>query len=216
MLVINFKNYPETIGAKGLNLARELELVAQNFPKVETILAVSPVEVFRISSEVNLPIFSQHVDPFETGQTTGFITPEALREAGAKGTLINHSEHPLSAGMIGTTIRRCRDVGLTTIVCAASPAAVEQIKKFEPNFIAYEPPELIGGDVSVVEAEPQIISEAVALSSPVPLLVGAGVHSRKDIETARRMRALGVLVSSDIVLAEKPQEEMRDLLDGFR
>lgn len=220
MLIINFKNYSQALGEQGVRLAKDLEEAASEFPDVEVILAISPVDVFRISQAVKLPIFSQHVDPFETGQTTGWVIPEAVKAAGAVGALINHSERPMAPEMAADAVVRCLEVGLKPVVCAASVEEIGEIKgrlgeDRGPDFYAYEPPELIGGDVSVVEAEPGIVSEAVKISSPIPLLVGAGVHSSEDVEAALKLGAVGVLVSSDIVTAEDPVSEFRDIAEGF-
>lgn len=215
MLIVNFKNYPQALGDAGLELARKLETAAADFSKIKTVLAISPVDVFRISQAIKLPIFSQHVDPFDPGQTTGFVIPEVIKEAGAKGTLINHSEHPMSVDMVEDAVKRCREIDLSTVVCADSLAVVTQVKEFKPDFIAYEPPELIGGDVSVVSAEPDVVSAAVREASPVFLIVGAGVHSGEDVRVALGLGAIGVLVSSDIVTAEDPTKEFSDIAQGF-
>ena len=46
----------------------------------------------------------------------------------------------------------------------------------EPTYIAYEPPELIGGNVSVSSAKPEIIAQAAkACNGKTKLLVGAGL-----------------------------------------
>ena len=231
MLLINFKNYPQVLGEAGLELAKKLNEAAKNFPNVKTVLAVSPVDIFRVSEAVDIPVLSQHVDPYDAGQTTGFVIPEAIKEAGATGALINHSEHPMSLEMMADAIRRCREVGLRTVVCAGSVEMLREIKGClgrvgGPDFFAYEPPELIGGKVSATAAESEVILEAVEAASspfakamgdlrPTPLLVGAGVHSGEDVQVALQLGAVGVLVSSDIVLAENPAEELREMLGGF-
>ena len=213
MLIINFKNYPQTLGERGVELAKNLAQTAKDFPNVKTVLAVPPTNIFRISQAVDIPIFSQHVSAKTTGQTTGFVIAESLKEAGAVGTLINHSEHPLDLESIAPTVHRCQEIELETVVCASSVEAVKEIKK--SNFIAYEPPHLISGQISVTESEPEVIKKAVKAAATTPLLVGAGIHSKKDIQTAIKLGAVGLLVSSDIVLAKSPAKELKELLSGF-
>jgi len=61
------------------------------------------------------------------------------------------------------------------VVCAQSPEECEKLSKFNPDYIAYEPPELIGGDKSVSDAHPELIQKAVRASGDVPTLTGAGI-----------------------------------------
>ncbi|MFW6109923.1 MAG: triose-phosphate isomerase [Patescibacteria group bacterium] len=214
MIIVNFKNYKQSLGEAGVELAKELEETAADFSDVEVVLTVSPVEIFRISSAVDLPVYSQHVDPFEAEQTTGFVTCEAVKAAGAEGSLINHSEHPLSADMVEAAAERCKDQDLKTVVCTDSPLMVMQLVTFA-DVIAYEPPELIGGDVSVTSSEPEIIKEVASAAGNVPLLAGAGVCSEEDVSTALELDAGGVLVSSAIVTSNEPGEALEELLKGF-
>ncbi len=215
MIIINFKNYPGAFGQGSVGLAKQVEEASLNFSELEVILAVPLVDIFRISSQIDIPVFSQHVDPFPPGQTTGFAIPQAVKEAGAEGTLINHSENPMDLDMIRGSVESCKDVGLVSVVCADSPATVGQVKRFSPDYVAYEPPELIGGDVSVVEAESFVVSDAVESASPTPLLVGAGVNSAEDISRGLELGARGVLVSSSIVKAKDPAEAFKGIAQGF-
>jgi len=199
-------------------LAKELEQAAREFPRLRVVLAVSPLDVHQVAGAVSLPVYSQHVDPAGLGQTTGHIAPEAARAAGASGTLVNHSEHPLELEAVTQVVSRCREVGLVTVVCTGSVVTIKEIKGVRgtsPDFVAYEPPELIGGKISVTSAQPEIIKEAVAAAGETSLLVGAGVHSGEDVRAALRLGAVGVLVSSDIVLATDPAREFKDIAQGF-
>ena len=51
-----------------------------------------------------------------------------------------------------------------------------------PDYVAVEPPELIGGDISVTTADPTIVSGTAAavreISKQVGILCGAGVKKR--------------------------------------
>jgi triosephosphate isomerase len=89
----------------------------------------------------------------------------------------------------------------------------------KPTYAAYEPPELIGSKTtSVSKAKPDVIVKAVALSKEagIPLIVGAGVSSAKDVKTCIELGAVGVAVASDVVVANDPKKELLDLTEGFK
>ena len=88
----------------------------------------------------------------------------------------------------------------------------------EPDMIAMEPPELIGGDISVSTARPEAIVEtieAVKSVKSVPVLVGAGIKNGQDVKKAIELGAKGVLVASGIVKAKDPKKAINDLVDGM-
>ena len=70
-----------------------------------------------------------------------------------------------------------------------------------PTYFCIEPPELIGGDVSVSTAHPELIRAAVE-ASPVPVLTGAGVKTGEDLRIAAELGSAGVILASGIVLAQ--------------
>ena len=93
------------------------------------------------------------------------------------------------------------------------------ICSLNPNYVAYEPPELIGSlTTSVAQAQPEIITQAheIANAAGTPLIVGAGVHSREDVKKSLELGAVGVAVASDIVTAKDPRKEILDLVEGFK
>jgi len=62
-----------------------------------SIVAVPQIpDIFRVARSVKIPVFAQHVDGAGAGSFTGHITAECIRDAGARGTLINHSERRLN------------------------------------------------------------------------------------------------------------------------
>ncbi len=182
-ILLNFKTYPEILGKKGWELAKRFAAVEDD-TGASIVLAPPTSDLAHIAKLVHIPVFGQHVDAVEPGQTTGWTPPEALLEAGAAGTLINHSE------------------------------------KLSPEYIAIEPPELIGGDVSVTTAKPEVITKAVdrirAVNPNVGVLCGAGVKTRKDVAKALELGTMGVLLSSGVVKAKDPEKALRDLVKGLR
>jgi triosephosphate isomerase len=218
MLLINFKTYEQGTGKKALLIAIKSDLIARK-KKANIVLSVQFTDIERISKAVGIPVYAQHIDPVEPGSHTGWILPHSVREAGAKGTLINHSEHNIDIHKIGACIGKCKELGLVSVCCAATPSVAAKIAKFSPDYIAIEPPELIGGDVSVSKARPEIITktvDAVSRVNPgVRVLCGAGVHCREDVAKAIELGSAGVLVASAIVKSAKPYDVIMDLIGGF-
>ncbi|MFB6294874.1 MAG: triose-phosphate isomerase, partial [Candidatus Nanohaloarchaea archaeon] len=148
------------------------------------------------------------------GSNTGKDIAETLAFNGADGVLINHSEDQVPTEVVEACVNRADAAGLETIVCAESPVMAETVSAFAPDFVAFEPPELIGGGVSVASAQPDLVEEAVKRSE-VPVLTGAGVKGREDVEKALALGTVGVLVASGVVKADDPGEAVRDLVAGF-
>jgi triosephosphate isomerase (TIM) len=218
-IVLNFKTYPETLGKKGWELAKRFEAVADE-TGASIVLAPPTSDLAHIAKLVHIPVFGQHVDAVEPGQTTGWTPPEALLEAGAAGTLINHSERKVAWEEMAKSVPRCQDLGLEVIACADDIVEAETLAKLSPEYIAIEPPELIGGNVSVTAAKPEVVQGAVnrirAANPDVSVLCGAGVKARKDVAKALELGTVGVLLSSGVVKAKDPEKALRDLVKGLR
>ena len=100
IIVINLKTYKS--GKDAVKLAKAISKAGSNI-----ILGAQPTDITLISKAVKNPIYAQHVDFQEPGRNTGFILPEAVKAAGAKGVFLNHSEHRLSMNVIKKTVAFC-------------------------------------------------------------------------------------------------------------
>ncbi len=214
-MIINFKVYTEVEGVSALRLSQTCQKVAE---ESGVGIAVCPpmVELSRVASEIDIPVFSQNVDPRKPGSGTGFTTPSLVKATGAYGSLINHSEHKQPVSDVGTCVSMCKELGLVTCVCADTTEVATELASFSPDFIAVEPPELIGGDISVTTANPEIVSMTVksvkAVDSDIAVLCGAGVKTGEDVKAAIELGAEGVLLASGVVKAKDPESVIRDLI----
>jgi triosephosphate isomerase len=156
-IVLNVKTYAEATGNKALEIAMLMEKVSKE-TGTSMAIAVQATDISLCSKKVSIPVWSEHIDPIKPGSHTGWTLPEAVKDAGAIGTLINHSEHRLIIADIDTCITRSKELNLDHIVCSNNVGTSKAIAAFSPNFIAVEPPELIGGDISVTTADPDIVS----------------------------------------------------------
>lgn len=217
VIVVNFKTYAEATGESAVELAKICEEIAKETGK-NIIVAVQEADMYRVAQAVSIPVFSQDIEPIEPGAHTGHTLPEAIKESGAVGTLLNHSEYRFPMDMLIKSIKRAKEIGLFTIVCAPTPELASEIAEFIPSMIAIEPPELIGGEISVSTAKPRIISDTISQVhkvNNVPVLCGAGVKDKNDVEVAIKLGAEGVLVASHVVKAEDPAKVLRELVEGM-
>jgi triosephosphate isomerase len=144
---------------------------------------------------------------------------EAIKEAGAIGTLVNHSERRLRLDEIRWIVEKARTLGLETIVCAATAEESAAVAMFKPSAVAVEPPELIGTGRAVSREKPEVITRSVELvrkvAPDVPVLCGAGVESGEDVKRALELGAQGVLVASAIVKARDWVEKIREMAEAM-
>ena len=206
IIALNLKVYKESLGKKGMELcqiASEVSLLTG----VRIIVAPQSIDL-REAVQVCGDVFAQHVDAAAQGAFTGTLTVEALKEAGVKGSIVNHSEHRMPEETISATIARLKEAGLESMLCTKDAEESARLAKYEPTYIAVEPPELIGSGVSVSTAKPEVVSgtvEAVAKVNATPVLCGAAVSNAADVKKAVELGAMGVLVASAFVKSADPK-----------
>lgn len=213
VLFVNFKTYEKGTGERAEELAGACEkLVGETKKNIVPVVQVG--DLYRVSEKVDVPAYAQTIDLIDYGSHTGHVLPEDLVKNGAEGVVINHSEDKREIKVVEACIERAEDVGLNTLVCAETPEKVETISSFQPDVIAIEPPKLIGGDISVSEARPSLIKKSVKRTE-TPMICGAGIKTKKDVEKALELGARGIFVASGIVKAEDPKDKMRELTQPF-
>ncbi|HDM25448.1 MAG TPA: triose-phosphate isomerase [Thermoplasmatales archaeon] len=219
IIIVNVKTYSEAIGEKAVELAEIMDKLAKE-TSASLAIAVQHTDIQKVADSVDIPVLAQHIDPISPGSHTGWVLPETVKEAGANGTLINHSEHRLKLADIDTCVRRAEENKLTTVVCSNNIRASKAIAALEPDFVAVEPPELIGGDISVTTANPEIVKGTVEevrkISKNIGILCGAGVKNGKDVEKAIELGTDGVLLASGVVKAQDKERVLRDLISGLK
>ena len=215
VLMINLKTYAESSGKNALKIVRAAERALKK-EKGRIIIVPQLVDLRMITTNTKLWVFAQHVDTSERGAHTGSVNIDSLKEAGAKGVLINHSEKRLPLAKIKETINLCRRKNMISVVCTKTVAETARVVKYKPDFVAIEPPELIGGKVSISEAKPKLIERTAKAANNVEVLCGAGVHIEEDVRTAKELGSKGVLVASGVVKAKNIEKEILSLLRGFK
>ena len=211
---MNFKTYLEATGKRAIELAKVAEEVSRE-NGVTIIVAPQFTDIEPVAKTVDIPVFSQHVDSITPGARTGHVLVEAVKSAGAEGSLIHHSEKRIEPSDIASSVKLCADADLLSLVCADTTPASVEIAKMVPDMLAIEPPELIGTGISVSKARPELITESVKeirkVNRRVRVLCGAGVTTAEDVSKALELGSEGVLVASGVVKSKDPRTVLQSM-----
>ena len=207
--IVNLKTYSESLG-------NNTEVILKKFINKRTtdgLKIAVPVTRIHLGKEFE-NLISQHVDSVSFGAHTGHILMEELISFGIRGSLVNHSERRIPKSTIKSTISKANELDFNLIICSKDLEETREICEMGASVVAYEPPELIGGDTSVAISKPHIIEQAVAICQRygAQLLVGAGIKNKKDAEISRELGASGILVSSGVVRAKDPFYALNSLM----
>ena len=217
LIVVNFKTYATAMGQKAVELAQAMERASNEHVRMVAVVSAFDLHAVKLAAPT-LEVWSQHLDPVGQGSFTGWLQPENAIERGSKGTIINHAEHKVDMNHVQELMEQLPDE-FPICACAADVEEAHRLAEFGPTFIAVEPPELIGGDISVTTADPAIVSDTVAavrnINSNVRVLCGAGVKDGKDVRTAVELGAHGVLLASGVTKASDVDAVLADLVAGL-
>lgn len=215
IVILNFKTYLESTGEKALNLAKISQEVAEE-TGVNIAVAPQHADLLRISSQMSIPVLAQHVDAVDAGGHTGSVLLESVKDAGASGTLINHSEMRMKLADIQQVVKKATEQEMISVLCTNNIETSAAAATLQPTFVAIEPPELIGSGIPVSQAEPEIVEGTVdimhQINPDVKVLCGAGISTGEDMKAALDLGSEGVLLASGIVLAEDPKKALLDLV----
>jgi len=217
MIIVNFKTYSEATGRKAVELARKAKKVSDE-TRVSIGVAPQFADIATVVEAVDIPVFAQHIDPIKPGNYTGHVLAESVKDAGAIGTLINHSERQLKLSDINGIIGITRENDLLSLVCANNPSISAAVAALKPDIIAIEPPELIGTGIPVSKAKPEVVTSTIRLvrevNPKVTVLCGAGITRGEDVAAALKLGTQGVLVASGIVKAKDPYTVLHEFAEA--
>lgn len=214
IILINYKAYENSYGVKGIEISKKIEKISKNY-SIPIIISVPPTMIYKLSQMVELPIYAQHVDAVDHGAHTGSVLAEMVKDAGAKGSLLNHSERKIRLDEIHFSLSKMKQLGLESVVCVDSYELVHPLALLKPDAILIEPPELIGSGRAVSKEKPEVITRAVNEIKKVPnvyLLAGAGITSGEDVYKAIELGADGIGVASAVMKAKDPEKVVEDFV----
>ena len=209
-VIVNLKTYPETIGKNSKTFMGKISKIQK--PGYE--LKIAPPFTSLHYSSIYEEIIAQHVDHYPPGPFTGSVLIEDLLESGITASLLNHSEKRVGMDNAIKTIKRAEELGFTLYICCETLEEIEKLSINGAKYIAYEPKELIGGNISVSTAKPEIIQKGsdICREHGSILLVGAGVKNADDVRVAKNLGAGGILISSGVVKAKDPLYALNSLM----
>ena len=215
---IGLKGY--LYGADAVRLAQAADRLSRELD-VSVIFDPQAVDIPAVARATErLLVFAQHMDPVAVGRGVGSVLPEALREAGAVGTLLNHSERRMTLGDINRAIVRAREVGLATLVCADSPEEAAAVAQLGPDIVLAEPPELIATSRSAATEMRGFVERSVELVRQIDpgiiVMCGAGVQTPDDVEKMIGLGVGGTGSSSGVLKAADPVALMRAMLTAMK
>ncbi len=219
-MLVNLKNYAEATGARGGEIAEAALQSARAFRIKIAIAPPGPALALYAKEFPDLPVYAQHVDGLKVGKSTGATVPEILQRYGICGVILNHSERRISLQQVAAYVGRLGDLDMESIVCVRTSTEADLFARFEPTYIAIEPPELIGSGRSISMVRPELIRDSFAavrrVSKDTGLLIGAGIGSARDISIGIGLGGGGVLLSSAMTTAEDPFNKMDELAGALK
>lgn len=215
IIILNYKTYAESTGKNAIQLSKYVEEASQE-TGINMAVAPQAVDLYPIIETVDIPVYAQHMDAITPGGHTGSTLPEALQETGINGTLINHSEQRLTLADIDTIVEKTKELNLTSVLCTNNVKTSAAAALFNPDYIAIEPPELIGTGIPVSKANPEIVENTVKeihkINKNVNVLCGAGISTGEDLKAALELGSQGVLLASGIIKAKDQKQALMDLV----
>lgn len=208
LFIINCKNYDEVSGEKIIKLVKTAKNVSKKYGI--KIAVAPPQHLLAKVTSFTIPILAQHIDDAKVGSTTGFMIPELLKKSKVRGSLINHSEHRISSKEIERLVIRLRKLDMMSVVCVKNVSEALKYAQLNPDYIAIEPPELIGSGKAVSKEKPELITRASTAvknaKNQTKLLCGAGIVSGEDVKQSIILGSKGILVASGIIKAKNWQK----------
>jgi len=218
IIIVNYKTYSEATGKKAVKLSKIAEKVSKE-TGINISVAPQFTDIKAITDTVSIPVLSQHIDPITPGSHTGHILLNSIKEAGAIGTLINHSEKQLKLSDIQTIIKNTQESNMASVVCTNNASVSSAVAALKPDIISIEPPELIGTGIPVSKAQPKVVTDTIErvkqVNPDAVLLCGAGITKSEDVTAALNLGTMGVLVASGIVKAKDPHKVLMEFSEAI-
>lgn len=194
IIVVNFKSTKK---------GKEVLKFAKKISNPGIFVAVPNENLSEIASETKLITLAQNLNN---------LTPQELKETGAHGTILNHSDYPITLKKIEQLTKECNKLKLKVIICTKTLTNVDKIRAFKPWAIAYEDPKFIGTKNPITDHPRDILkfTSHFKRCKRIPLC-GAGINKKEDVENAMKLGCKGILVSSAVMKSKNPKVLLRQL-----
>ncbi|MGI6109603.1 MAG: triose-phosphate isomerase [Eubacteriaceae bacterium] len=209
-LIVNPKSY--LYGKESLKLAKAADQAA-----VETgvqMMFTCPYADIRYIKEntENIIVTAQSMESLKPGRGMGHILPESLKEAGAEAVFLNHAEYPLTLAELYAVIKRARELGMATVVCADSVVEGTAVAQLGPDILLCEPTDLIGtGKVADDSYTVEVVERIHRIDPEILIMIASGVSTAEDVYNVIRLGADGTGATSGILNAPDPCERVMEM-----
>ena len=214
MIFLALKTYKKTTGDAVIKILSSVKKIIKE-TGVPIIACAQTTDIYRIRKELDIEVWAQHMDPIDPGKNTGWISPYSVKNAGATGVLINHSEHKLKEEVIIETVKKARQYNLKIILIGQTVEMIKKFDSFDIDFLSFEKEDLIAGLVSMIDQQEKAIKDLVKIVKH-PLIIGAGINDGEDTRKSKAAGAAGVLMATYFVTAPDPEQKLRELAKGFK
>ncbi len=212
---IGVKNY--LYGKDILRLAQAADQAA--IENDVDVLFITPYTEIRSVAEntKRLVVVAPYMDLLYPGRGLADVLPEALKDAGAKGVVVNHCEKPMSLPQIKATLKRARELDMFVFACADSLEEARAIACLGPEIINPEPTELIGsGNICSEDYIRQSTQQIHQINPHILVEQAAGITTEEQVFQMIQTGAQGVGVASGIAAAADPCAIAKKMIRAVR
>lgn len=214
---IGTKNY--VWGDQLLKYALAADAAAEKYD-IDVLFIVPAVEVRRVAENTkHLIVLASYMDTLRPGRGMADILPEALKDAGAVGVVVNHCEKPMSLPAIKATIDRAKELDFLVFACADTVAEAKAIAQLHPDIINPEPTELIGGSgggVSDMGYVKECIQAIKAIYPDILVEQAAGIKNGQQVYDFILAGSEAAGAASGIMNAEDPLAMIDEMIAATR
>ena len=122
----------------------------------------------------------------------------------------------MTVAALSQAIKRAKELGIQTIVCADSISEAQAVAVMGADVILCEPTELIGtgqtSDSSYIEQTNRAIKE---IDETILVMQAAGISTAEDVYRTIELGADGTGCTSGITNADSPEEMLTAMIDAL-
>lgn len=212
--VFNPKSY--LYGEELVKLAQRADELAVKYPECSVLVTVPFADIAAVKQATEkIIVTAQHMDGITPGRGIGHVLPESVYHAGARAVFLNHAERPLTLAELTKSMKRGRELGMKTIVCADSIEEAKAVAVLGADIILCEPTELIGtgqtSDSRYIEQTNQAIKE---INPNILVMQAAGISSAEDVYRTIKLGADGTGCTSGITNASSPADRLTEMVEA--
>lgn len=214
-LIVNPKSY--LYGEESLKLAKAADRAAEEIG-VEVMFTCPFADIRYIKENTkHVVVTAQHMDPLKPGRGMGHVLGESLVAAGAEAVFLNHAENSMTVADLAATIKRAKELGLVTVVCADSVAEGVAIAKLKPDILLCEPTDLIGtGTVADDSYTIDACTKIREVDKDILIMIASGVSTPEDVYNVIKLGADGTGATSGILNAPDPGERVMEMAKAMK